>query len=552
MTRRAASLNYPSLPLRGMVVRVLAVATLLAVELVPLSVYGLRTRHAVGAGYFWDIGLSKYIAGFLSCYFVFVCLGRQGLVQQIDREVSQIPVKPGRLGLQVAAIAVVASLSAILHGQWAGPFAQPSADSLALLAVVRLLVGGIALALAAWAFFPLRIQRRIARRTLSLALLSGLAMLLVRELARWNAALWDSAAAITLQLVAMLLRLVSPVVVSDLATRVVGTPRFSVMIASTCSGVEGAGLMLAFSLMYLAVFRKECRFPHAFALVPAGMLVLFVANAGRIAALILLGNFGASQLAIAGFHSEAGWLSFIAIALLFCAAARRLPAFRLPPVGLSGPAVPVSNPTLSFLMPLVAVTSCGVLALAATGDRQWMYFAAPPTVAAALWLRRRDLAGVFQLGGRIPAGIPLGAVVFAIWIAFDRLGGAQVDAIPVFARHPLTALGSAWLIFRTASFVLTTPIAEELAFRGFLARRLVRREFETLPLREVGLLPVLLSAAVFAACHGHHWPGALAAGIAYGWIAQKTGNLAQAILAHATTNACLFLFVLSTSKWHLL
>jgi exosortase E/protease (VPEID-CTERM system) len=538
-----------------MIARLAALAGLLAVELLPMSVYGLATRRPVGPGLFWDIGLSKYIAGFLSCYFVFVCLGREGLVEQIDREVRQLPIKPSRLGWQFTAILAVACLSAILHGQWTKPFAAISSESLAILATLRLCMGVLALALAGWAFFPFRIQRKIVRRTLPLAALAALAMLLVRVLARWNAALWNRSAGLTLRLVVILLRGVSPVVISDPATRVVGTPHFSVQIASTCSGIEGAGLMLAFSLAYLVVFRRECRFPQAFALVPAGILVLFAANAGRIAALIVLGNLGASNLAIAGFHSEAGWLSFLAIALLFCAAARRLPVFRLTAIGASSPAAatesaaPVANPTMSFLLPLVAVTLCGVLSLAATGERQWMYFAAPPLVAAALWARRRDLAGSFQGSWR---GLPVGVIVFVVWLALDRIGGAQPDAVPVFVHRPLTALGFAWLAFRTASFALTTPIAEELAFRGFLARRLIRREFETLPLEEVGLPPILFSSAVFAACHGRHWLGAFAAGLGYAWLARKTGSLGDAILAHAATNACLFGYVLATGRWHLL
>jgi exosortase/archaeosortase family protein len=48
---------------------------------------------------------------------------------------------------------------------------------------------------------------------------------------------------------------------------------------------------------------------------------LFLLNAVRIAALILIGNSGARQIALGGFHLQAGWIAFNGVALVFSVAA---------------------------------------------------------------------------------------------------------------------------------------------------------------------------------------------------------------------------------------
>ena len=67
---------------------------------------------------------------------------------------------------------------------------------------------------------------------------------------------------------------------------VLRTNRFAVQIADVCSGLEGVGLMLAFSGAWLLYFRDEYIFPRALLLIPAGVAAIFALNVLRIAALI--------------------------------------------------------------------------------------------------------------------------------------------------------------------------------------------------------------------------------------------------------------------------
>ena len=88
------------------------------------------------------------------------------------------------------------------------------------------------------------------------------------------------------------------------------------------------GLVLAFSSTWLWFSRREYRFPRALLLLPVGVVVIWVMNAARIAALFALGYAGAPGIALGGFHSQAGWISFILIATVCVAGSSRVPWLR--------------------------------------------------------------------------------------------------------------------------------------------------------------------------------------------------------------------------------
>ena len=114
-------------------------------------------------------------------------------------------------------------------------------------------------------------------------------------------------------------------VVAVPATGTLGTQRFAVEIAPACSGLEGVGLMLIFSVLWLWCFRNDYRFPRALLLIPIGIVAIFILNSVRIAALILIGDAGATTVALGGFHSQAGWIAFNGVALGLASLAHRVP-----------------------------------------------------------------------------------------------------------------------------------------------------------------------------------------------------------------------------------
>ncbi|MGH7172707.1 MAG: archaeosortase/exosortase family protein, partial [Gemmataceae bacterium] len=95
----------------------------------------------------------------------------------------------------------------------------------------------------------------------------------------------------------------------------VGTSTFYVRIAPECSGYQGIGLIGVFLITYLWVCRDSLRFPRALLLLPLGVLVMYLANVGRIAALVAVGTYLSPEVALGGFHSQAGWLIFTGVVL---------------------------------------------------------------------------------------------------------------------------------------------------------------------------------------------------------------------------------------------
>jgi CAAX prenyl protease-like protein len=99
--------------------------------------------------------------------------------------------------------------------------------------------------------------------------------------------------------------------------------------------------------------------------------------------------------------------------------------------------------------------------------------------------------------------------------------------------------------------VVTVPIAEELAFRGFLLLRLVSPDFDLVDFRRFTYTAVVISSVVFGVLHGGRWIAGTVAGVLYAAAMLRRGRIGQAVVAHATTNALIAAWVLVRGDWYL-
>jgi CAAX prenyl protease-like protein len=107
-----------------------------------------------------------------------------------------------------------------------------------------------------------------------------------------------------------------------------------------------------------------------------------------------------------------------------------------------------------------------------------------------------------------------------------------------------------WLTFRVLGSVIVVPLAEELAFRGYLLRKLIARDFENVPLDQFTWVSFIGSSVLFGLLHGR-WVAGTLAGMAYAWAVYRRGQLGDAVLAHMTTNALIAACVLLQGRWAL-
>lgn len=356
--------------------------------------------------------------------------------------------------------------------------------------------------------------------------------------------LWSPAAAATYRLVRTAVRPFYPSLRSDASTLTLATDHFSVQISEVCSGLEGVGLMLVFCAAWLWRFRREYIFPRALIIVPVAVVLIFLLNVVRIAALVLIGEAGYPQVAIVGFHSQAGWIAFNLAAFGIAFAVKRSAWL----TRATEPRAREHEATPAYLMPLLAILAAGMIAHALSPGFDLLYPLRLLWAVAALWVYRRwyrDLDLKFSW-----RGLAAGVAVYGLWTAFAHFLSAPA-ATPSVLSTLSPPLRAVWIGCRIAAAVFTVPIAEELAYRGYLMRRIVSREFTAVAWRSVPWPAIAVSAAAFGITHGSLWFPGILAGLVYGLLAARTGKIGEAIAAHATSNALIVMQVLLFGQWQL-
>jgi CAAX prenyl protease-like protein len=146
----------------------------------------------------------------------------------------------------------------------------------------------------------------------------------------------------------------------------------------------------------------------------------------------------------------------------------------------------------------------------------------------------------------------LGAIV--LWIALDPWmprTGTRDNTFPYEAAFQLgVPQGILAILFRVFGAVIVVPIAEELFWRGYLMRSIIKPEFEEVPLATFQPLSFYVTTVAFALVHAEIGSAILFALIA-GWWFIKTKSLKAVILLHAAAYAGLAGYVLLTRNWFL-
>lgn len=466
--------------------------------------------------------------------------GGEGL-KAAQAAVRAAPMRMGWMVVHLLLIALLALLSFVLYRY------TPNDLALSGVVVLWILVGCAAVTAALWAMAPGPLWMDAVRALGIIWWYAVIAALLGTAAMQLSQSLWDPTAALTFDLVRRLLTPILPTLTADAGARVLRTSRFAVQIADVCSGLEGGGLMLAFSSVWLIYFRHEYIFPRALLLIPASIAAIFALNVLRIAALMLIGDAGFPDVAVYGFHSQAGWIAFNAVACALVLFSRRSAWLNraVTPADVSGA---THNPTASYLMPMLAILAAGAVTRAVSSDFEYLY---PLRVVAGLWILMHYRRGLAALDwGWSWRGPTFGILVFLLWIGSAHLLVHAAGIPEKLAALPPTLRGL-WIVSRLAGGVLLVPIAEELAYRGYLMRRLTRADFDTVPFRSVRWPALAATAIVFGLAHGALWLPGIAAGIVFGLLVVRRGQIGDAVVAHATSNALLAAGVLGWGQWQL-
>ena len=504
-----------------------------------------------------------------STIFFFVALLFFGRDKLKALQWSASPLHKGWAALHACALALFAATDLYLaHSATPGTALERGAKCawFALIALLPVTLGGALIYLRK----PMHLFRSLGNAW-GLAAMCDVLMMSVRSLLilawdRPHSWLGHRMQAATFRGVKLLLGLFYPDVFRDSAHFMVGTKAFPVVIADQCSGIEGLALMLSLTVGWLLYTRRELRLGRALLLVPASLLLSWLMNLVRLAVLIAIGSAGYPAVALGGFHSQAGWILFSCVALGFLLTVNNVAWFRQsgPALGavpspapqVSGNPLAATNAAAVYLLPWLAILAAGLLSEAASDGFEWLY---PLRLAAALAVfyayRRQYRRMDWRFGWLGPAA---GVLVFAFWIAIDHWIGRDATGSGVVltgVAEGLARLSSgqraAWILLRTIAAVLTVPLAEELAFRGYIARRIMSADVESVSLRSLSLVAVLVSSLAFGILHGRMWLAGTLAGVVFAVVAKLRGRLGEAVAAHATANLLLALWVIARGDYSL-
>lgn len=214
----------------------------------------------------------------------------------------------------------------------------------------------------------------------------------------------------------------------------------------------------------------------------------------------------------------------------------------------------------AYFAPFAAFLAC--LALGAAVAHLFEGHAAWPLTAPRYWvdpLQTVVSGGLLAWGWRryrlrFPThpllGVAAGVLVLGLWIAPRWLGAAP--RLEGFEPGFFGSGAAYWpnLLVRFARLVIVVPLAEEIFWRGFLARYLVQPDFLSVPVGTFTRFSFLVTTIGFGLEHDlPDWPAAFVTGVLYNLVAWRSRSLSTCVLAHAVTNLLLGLYVLRTHEW---
>jgi len=196
-------------------------------------------------------------------------------------------------------------------------------------------------------------------------------------------------------------------------------------------------------------------------------------------------------------------------------------------------------------------------------SRYWFYFAKTLVGAWLIWEMRpfvAEMRAAFSWEAVI-----VGVGVCVIWVGLDgsyprlselsiKLGLSKAATTPALLWNPHVNFGEgaalAWffIVVRILGSSLVVPALEEVFFRSFLYRYIVKVDFQSVALGQFVALPFFVVSAVFAFEH-EEWLAGLLCGFAYQGLVIWKKRLGDAIVAHGITNFLLGLWVVWKGAW---
>jgi CAAX prenyl protease-like protein len=211
-----------------------------------------------------------------------------------------------------------------------------------------------------------------------------------------------------------------------------------------------------------------------------------------------------------------------------------------------------SSPVIARAAPFViflALTFCqGQFGEA---SRYWLYAVKTIVGVWLVWVMRPVVAEMRWAFSW--EAVVVGVAVCAMWVGIDdyypKIGKAGAGWNP----HAEFGQGSALAWFMVAARLfgstVVVPPLEEVFYRSFLYRSIIKADFQSVPLGTFNWLAFVVASIFFGFEHSQ-WLAGILCGLAYQGLACWKNRLGDAMTAHAITNGLLGVWVLWKGAWN--
>ncbi len=211
-----------------------------------------------------------------------------------------------------------------------------------------------------------------------------------------------------------------------------------------------------------------------------------------------------------------------------------------------------ASPILVRVLPLAVFLALTLLqGRFGEASRYWVYLGKTLVGVWLIWLiwpLAKEMRWKFSW-----EAIVVGVAVFAVWVGLDpyypKLSKAGVPWNPMARYGDGAALAWLFVATRVLGSTLVVPPIEEVFYRSFLYRYIVRQDFLSVQLASFAWTPLLVTSAVFGLAH-FEWLAGIVCGLAYQALVIRKGRLGDAMTAHAVTNLLLGIWVVWRNAWH--
>ncbi len=199
----------------------------------------------------------------------------------------------------------------------------------------------------------------------------------------------------------------------------------------------------------------------------------------------------------------------------------------------------------------IFVTLTALQGEAGEDSRYWFYLLKTLVGAWLIWEMRPY---VEEMRWKVSwEAVVVGVGICVVWIGLDghypRLSEAKAEWIPGQRFGQGSAMAWFFVVVRIAGSSVVVPPLEEVFYRSFLYRVLVKTDFRTMPLGQFHGLSFVVTSVLFGLMHPDRWLAGILCGLAYQWLVIRKQRLGDAMTAHGITNLLLGGWVVWKGEW---